>query len=60
MKRNRLDPDVTTWNGLINGYSMNDLSSQAVLLFRQIKAIGLTPSVVSWTSLISGSCNNGH
>uniref|UniRef100_A0A0D9WKC2 DYW domain-containing protein n=1 Tax=Leersia perrieri TaxID=77586 RepID=A0A0D9WKC2_9ORYZ len=61
MKRNRLDPDITTWNVLITGYAMNGLSSQAVLLLRQIKAAGGTPpNVVSWTSLISGSCHNGE
>ena len=40
-----------TWNRLIIGYAKNGLSSQAMLLLRQIKAAGLTPNTVSWTSL---------
>ncbi|GAB2281508.1 hypothetical protein Dimus_016093 [Dionaea muscipula] len=50
-KKNR--KDIFVWNSLISGYSFKGLFGDALATMNQMKASGITPNVVSWTSLIS-------
>ncbi|KAG6395013.1 hypothetical protein SASPL_145604 [Salvia splendens] len=74
--RNGIDSDIHVITSLLDMYVKNDDLNSARAVFdgielagridealdvmKQIKDSGLAPNVVSWTALISGSCQNGY
>ncbi|KAF7828741.1 pentatricopeptide repeat-containing protein [Senna tora] len=55
MKLEGCEPDIVTWNTVMDAYCRMGLCHEASKIFKQIKY----PNVISWTTLISGYTNIG-
>ncbi|GAB4860115.1 hypothetical protein Ancab_011593 [Ancistrocladus abbreviatus] len=52
--------NVITWTGMITGYAQNELPSEAMILFREMRRLGLELNYVTINSLLSSFSGAEH
>ncbi|KAF8772463.1 hypothetical protein HU200_005733 [Digitaria exilis] len=50
-----LNKDVVTWNSMIAGYAENNMSNDALMLFKQMRLQGASPDAISVVNALSAS-----
>ncbi|KAG6520104.1 hypothetical protein ZIOFF_017136 [Zingiber officinale] len=59
MESEGFDPDVVTYNTLMDGYCRKGMLSDAFYLYRVMQPRGVEPDLISYTILTNGLCGEG-
>ncbi|XP_042390287.1 pentatricopeptide repeat-containing protein At3g14730-like [Zingiber officinale] len=54
-----LEPNVTSWNIMIDAYGIHGLGAEAVDLFEQMVGVGLTPDEITFVGVLSACSHAG-